>query len=440
VKARTINQRIFHQEWMDQYYWYVDDETLIGYQSPMALVAVRPERVVKEPSGFWDYSFLPDAAPTEEPHFIGDSDDFFMIEPQARITGKEMIRIGWTSLDKLARTESLRSTREHRRSSGQLITIHAADLPPTIDGVVAESRSFMAELYRRLPAAPASDVNHPLLTRWFEEARQRRRGVHGDRAPQQLDYSPAAIPTMPSFGRGPLPSALKQLQRSYGWMFGRPPKVSKFHPLWSDLSPITRKIALWQRNGGANVLRLEPGNWRTLTSQRRRYDCAADDQPFFFKEAPYDICICELAFREMPELALIYVTLRPLMKDGGHVLFKVEKIGSVLDGEELFLNLCDFPDIDRSEINFHGGLITGLLKSILIRAIRPVSTRPLARGLIICGFILIAPIVWVANALVARRDPSLFSSTWTSLTVEFEVKRSSGAAARNRANAGEAVI
>ncbi|HEV2171401.1 MAG TPA: hypothetical protein VGR40_10655, partial [Candidatus Binatus sp.] len=44
VKARTVNQRIFHLEWMDQYYWYVDDDTLIGYQSPMALVAVRPER------------------------------------------------------------------------------------------------------------------------------------------------------------------------------------------------------------------------------------------------------------------------------------------------------------------------------------------------------------------------------------------------------------
>jgi hypothetical protein len=30
VKARIINQRICHQSWMDQYYWYVDEDTLIG--------------------------------------------------------------------------------------------------------------------------------------------------------------------------------------------------------------------------------------------------------------------------------------------------------------------------------------------------------------------------------------------------------------------------
>src|ERR1700761_8228216 len=115
VKARTINQRLCHLEWMDQFYWYVDDDTLIGYQSPPALVAVKPERFVSQPVSFWDYGFLPEAAPTAEPHLIGDSDDFFMIEPQSRMTGQEMTRIGWTSLDELARTESLRRTKEHRR-------------------------------------------------------------------------------------------------------------------------------------------------------------------------------------------------------------------------------------------------------------------------------------------------------------------------------------
>jgi hypothetical protein len=140
VKARTVNQRICHLEWMDQYYWYVDDDTLIGYQSPMALVAVRPERVVSEPRGFWDYSFLPEAAPAAEPYFISDSDDFFMVEPQSRATGREMVRIGWTSFDELARTESLRTTAAQRRSGAQLIKIHAADLPPGLDGAIEQSR------------------------------------------------------------------------------------------------------------------------------------------------------------------------------------------------------------------------------------------------------------------------------------------------------------
>ena len=443
VKARTINQRISHLEWMDQYYWYVDDDTLIGYQSPMALVAVKPERVVREPRGFWDYSFLPDAAPTAEPHFIGDSDDFFMIEPQSRITGQEMIRMGWTSFEDLARSESLRATKEHRRSGGQLLAIHAADLPPTIDAAIAESRAFMAELYRRLTSAPASYVDHPLLTRWFEEARQRRRGAQDDQPPQALGDSPAAAPNVPPSGRGLLASGLKILRGFYSGMFGSPPRVSKFHPLWADVSPITRKMTAWQKSGHVNILRLEPGNWRALITQRKVGDQAADDQAPFFKGAPYDICICELTFKELSELALIYVTLRPLMKEGGHVLFKTEKIGNVLDGAELFLNLCDFPDVDISEINFHGGALTGLLKALYGPAMRPVSTRPIARASIICGFIVMAPIIWLANALSVRRDLSLFSSTWTSLTVEFTVKRRHAAApavARSRVKADAAIL
>ena len=64
VKARTVNQRLCHQTWMDQFYWYVDDATLIGYQWPVALVAIKPERVVMEPVLVWDYGFIPEAAPT----------------------------------------------------------------------------------------------------------------------------------------------------------------------------------------------------------------------------------------------------------------------------------------------------------------------------------------------------------------------------------------
>ena len=45
VKARTVNQRLYHQWCMDQFYWYVDEDTLIGYQWPVALVAIKPERV-----------------------------------------------------------------------------------------------------------------------------------------------------------------------------------------------------------------------------------------------------------------------------------------------------------------------------------------------------------------------------------------------------------
>lgn len=422
VKARTINQRLYHLEWMDQFYWYVDDDTLIGYQSPPALVAVRPERFVSEPVSFWDYGFLPEAAPNAEPHLIGDSDDFFMIEPQSRNTGQEMTRIGWTSLDELARTESLRSTKEHRRFGDQLIKIHAADLPDGIGSVIKESRAFMAELQQKLSPTPASHIGHPLLGDWFEEASLRRRGSEDGAAlpsaGERFAGSGSAGGVAP--GVRVLASATKALQGLYCKMFGAPPKVSKFHPLWTEVSPVAQKIAGWQPTGRANVLWINSGNWRRLADYDPR---ASDKRGRFFNKAPYDLCVCELALKEMSQLNKLYAALRPLMKDGGHVIFKTLKVGGIFDGAEIFLSCCEFPDLDVSQINFHGAAIIAPLRALHARAMRPVATRPVARGAILCALIALAPLVWLANAWASRRNPSIFRATWTSLTVEFTVKR-----------------
>jgi hypothetical protein len=429
VKARTINQRLCHLEWMDQFYWYVDDDTLIGYQSPSALVAVKPEHFVSQPANFWDYGFLPEAAPTAEPYLIGDSDDFFMIEPQSRTTGQEMTRIGWTSFDGLARTESLRATAEHRRLGRQLIKIHAADLPDSIGGVIEESRAFMAELYPRLSSKPAPHIGHPLLGRWFEEASLRQRGAQDEVLSTPAGQASAGAASAGGATRrvGFFAFAVRALQRLYCMMFGAPPKVSKCHPLWTEVSPINRKIATSQRSGRANFLWIDSGNWRLLANQAAGDRKAADSRSPFLKTAPYDVCVCELALKEMSELNRLYATLRPLMEDGGYVVFKTAKVGGAFDGAELFLSCCEFPDLDVSRINFHGSAIIALLRALHVRAMRPVATRPLARGAILCTLILLAPLVWLANAWTARRDPSIFRATWTSLTVEFTVKRRSAA-------------
>src|SRR5262247_3467108 len=159
VKARIVNQRLFHQEWMDQFYWYVDDDTLIGYQWPVALVAIKPERVVSEPVLVWDYGFIPEAAPTAERHFIGDSDDFFMLEPQKRTTGEELVRLGWVSPDEIARDLSKWTTKEQRECGQKLLRIHADDLPD-LDAVVAESRAYLAQIAARLSPTPQPHIGH----------------------------------------------------------------------------------------------------------------------------------------------------------------------------------------------------------------------------------------------------------------------------------------
>ena len=176
VKARTINQRLCHQLWMDQFYWYVDEDTLIGYQWPVALVAIKPERVVMEPVLVWDYGFIPEAAPTAPRHFIGDSDDFFMLEPQKRNTGENMVRLGWISTDDIARNLSKWTTREQRECGKQLLVFHAGPLPAGLDAVIDESREYMAQVYDRLDPTPKSHIGHGWLGAWFDGAKYRMRG------------------------------------------------------------------------------------------------------------------------------------------------------------------------------------------------------------------------------------------------------------------------
>ena len=197
VKARTVNQRLCHQTWMDQYYWYVAEDTLIGYQWPVALVAIKPQRAITEPVLVWDYGFIPEASPSAERHFIDNSDDFFMLEPQSRETGDQMIKPGWISFDDIAKNLSMWTTKEQRECGRQLLKIHAGDLPPNLDRVVEESSAYMAQIYRRLSPTPLPHIGHSYLGPWFESAKERMREKNCGR-----QVGNRKNPRLPRGGRG----------------------------------------------------------------------------------------------------------------------------------------------------------------------------------------------------------------------------------------------
>ena len=430
VKARTINQRLRHLVWMDQYYWYVDDDTMIGYQSPMALVAIRPERVVSEPSTFWDYGFIPDAAPTAAATYIGDSDDFFMIELQSRDAGREMMRIGWLSLDQLARTEAARATKEHRESSKQLLAIHAGDLPSDLQDFIDKSHVFMDAFDRRLPSTPAPHIGHPVLGQWFEDTRRRQRGARASMPSAQVDQedSGTAAKVAAPRGRKSAAGVLGMLKAIYGNTFGLPPQVTKFHPLWVESSPVSEKIVAWRNEGKPNILWISSGDtvFRRLLSDR--VDPAALLAPHIrvalSEQAPYDACLCQLTLTELEHLNRLYATIRPLIRENGQIVVAVTKEKNVFEGAEFPLAHADYPDVDVSAIHFHGTAMTGFLRALYMRAVQVFVDWPIARGIIMGGaLVLLAPFVRAANASAARRDGAVFSPTWTSLTIEFTVKR-----------------
>ena len=212
-------------------------------------------------------------------------------------------------------------------------------------------------------------------------------------------------------------------------MFGGPPQVGKFHPLWVDLAPICRRMAtlgtaserniLWV---GSSALPLGPPSGDRTTPAKI---LGSDQNASFAEDAPYDVCICQLTTDEFVRLNSLYAKIRPLMKDGGQVVILVFKNQNLFDSADVLLRQMVLPDVDISEIHFFGTTITTFLRLLHLKASQSFPERPVVRALTVCAaLILLAPAVWLAKTRATRRDTSIFTRAWTSLMIEFTVTRS----------------
>ena len=420
VKARTVNQRLYHQWCMDQFYWYVDEETLVGYQWPVALVAIKPERVITQPVLVWDFGYLPEAAPTLEPCFLADSDEFFMIEPQKRVTGEELVRPGGISLDAIAKFLSDWTTREQRRCGRQLLTIHAGELPLDIDDVIAESRRYMNEIERRLSAEPQSHIGHGQLGRWFTETTRRLEARSAGGSSPAVSTSPA----LEKEARG-----LSHILRSvHTALFGPLPFLRPAHPLWLDTFDVTAQLVSWSR-AGQRILWLcsRDSLFSSILKDRR-------DPTSLLMTTPasqaargdfFDACLCELSPSELMMLPALHRRIRILVRNGGKVVVHINNPYLAPVGMGHFAAYeTVFPDVDRSSIRFYGTWLTAQIRKLYLRAATSFPAGSLARG-VLAGLALVAlaPMAWLANRAAANRDASAFTLNWTSVVVELEVAR-----------------
>ena len=446
VKARTVNQRLCHQWRMDQFYWYVDEHTLIGYQWPVALVAIRPERVILEPTLVWDYGFVPEAAPTLPKHFIDDSDDFFMLEPQKRATGEDLVRLGSISIDDIAKDLSKWTTKEHRDCGQQLLKIHSADLPD-IAPFVSESRDYLAAIMSRLSPQPQPHVNHGLLGEWFDGAKERMRANRNGERKEDLDVSACgahqsdvAVYSAPAARRrsGLAAFGFAAMKQAYRGLFGQVPHVQRQHPLWADIHAVADKISAWHARG-AKILWISSNDSLFYRALSNRVDPAAlfysNPHSALGARAQYDVCLCELSLDDFYDYRSYYERIRPYMKDGGEVVVYVYRSGRrSLHADDLGLCESALPDVDVSRIRFMGSFATGRLRHIFMRTATSFPNRPMLRN-VLSALVLVAlaPFVRLSNG-AARKDDSIFSPSWTSIMLESTVVREGRPASQARAS------
>src|SRR5215471_6411225 len=174
IRGKTVNQTSFHMRYADQFYWSVDDTTLIGYQMPVSIVGLRPERYLSEPNSYWDFGLIWEYCPHAEICVIGDSDDFVMLELRDKGVAEDQVVPGPPNKQEIAERMVTWVTPYQRHFLKFPLTLHDRDLPPTVEDARARLRSFVDEVMSHAPPLPSHIKHSQWEYHWatFQDARR----------------------------------------------------------------------------------------------------------------------------------------------------------------------------------------------------------------------------------------------------------------------------
>lgn len=129
IIGQTIDSAFhFDHVYIYQLYMRITADTLIGYQMPVALVAMRPTIAHHRIRTFWDWGVASEFCPGVDYEVLGDSDEFLMMELRARDVGQGYIRTGSLSPTHIATQLSPHLTYDQFRCADNILILHSRDL------------------------------------------------------------------------------------------------------------------------------------------------------------------------------------------------------------------------------------------------------------------------------------------------------------------------
>ena len=161
IRGKTVNERFFNIRHMDQFYWLVDNSTLLGHQMPIAIVGMRPERYLTEVNSYWDYGLIQEFCPETEVCVLGDSDEFLMIELRAKEVAEDQIASSWPEPAQIAERMIVFLTRYQREFARHPLTLHAGELTAAVDDAREKLRAYVDKVLSYLPPSLPSHIHHP---------------------------------------------------------------------------------------------------------------------------------------------------------------------------------------------------------------------------------------------------------------------------------------
>jgi len=161
IRGKTLNQSEFHLRYMDQFYWEIDQNTLLGHQMPIAIVGMLPERYLAEPNSYWDYGLMREFCPEAEPCVLGDSDQFLMLELRGNDVAQDQIVSGPVNARDLGERMIIWVTPYQRDFAKYPLTLHAGELPAATEEARAVLAAAKDEILSYAPATLPSHLDHP---------------------------------------------------------------------------------------------------------------------------------------------------------------------------------------------------------------------------------------------------------------------------------------
>ncbi len=420
IRAKTVNRQTFHMNISDQFYWHVDDRTLLGHQLPISLVCMRPERVHLEPLSFWDYATISGACPTTPRDVIGDSDEFLILELRSRSTYSELMLPGPADLGEVAAGLGGYMTADQFEMGRYPLTLHADDLPAGVEEARSSLKAHVDDIYARLPSEPKSHIDHQYWRHSIDEFRrlrdawQAREGAGG-----------TAIPPAGSRGR---------LRRAFRWVYdtllGRLPDVTMVHPMWSLYRSVAGAALPHVRKADCRMVVVEsaPGVLGRLAAKAPNPANFISSSSLLRFNMPQDardvtLCLCELSWADYARFPEMYGFIRQRMVRGGRV------IAHVVDDRLATLRADDFgqitvgvPRTDSTQLRLAGSIPSARLVGVFRQFMTALDRLGRWRTpFILAALVVLAPLAIVINALERRRRSSRMPGICTAITLEIEV-------------------
>jgi hypothetical protein len=456
VRAKIINWSMYKIDRVDQFYYLLDNNTLLGRQLPIALVAFRPERIPLEPVTFWDYGVVSEICPSSELCVLGDSDEFLMLELRGRNTMSEQFRLGGMDKLEIARDISIWTTKDQRDCGEYPLVLHCEELPSNYPDGLRVLENYYRGIMQHVTREPRSHLNHYIWTgvvelhkEWMRSQNKRKESKNIKESTLNIDlnnhsqYQRSFCSLLKDFiqalAKALLNRSISDVYRSlfdlmrpiYLFFFGRIPDVGPLHPHWCDLKPLISEItleapkkvlAIWSISAAAIAPHMS--HWADEVVISNVDDILRDD---FFEniqlQGLYDSCFLELSRDEFMKFSLLHDRIRTLIRKGGVIrVFYQTKGCKRLVERDFKLIANGMPKSDIGILQIRGNYFSFLAQQLWERARGQSNsgrTFDLIRFAILALFI--APLSLFANWKSLRTGLSIFTKSCTSLCLIIKI-------------------